>query len=160
MTLRMYNAVLFMNTIIHLLLKLRDVYSFSDGSNFKHLQIKKKIYKIFLENMLYKRDYLLIFLILCLTWLITYEGVAKKKNDVFKWCFPTSPLSRQMNWGILNKNFISDIVKYMKNYYVYRQNWKVTTISTIIIFFYTWSLVSVDRWEMLNTSRVKLQEKQ
>lgn len=76
----MYNAVLFMNTIIHLLLKLRDVYSFSDGSNFKHLQIKKKIYKIFLENMLYKRDYILIFLILCLTWLITYEGVAKKKT--------------------------------------------------------------------------------
>ena len=67
---------------------------------------------------------------------------------------------RQMNWGILNKNFISDIVKYMKNYYVYRQNWKVTTISTIIIFFYTWSLVSVDRWEMLNTFRVKLQERQ
>ena len=59
----------------------------------------------------------------------------QKKNDVFKWCFPTSPLSRQMNWGILNKNFISDIVKYMKNYYIYRQNWKVTTISTIIIFF-------------------------
>lgn len=57
----MYNAVLFMNTIIHLLLKLRDLYSFSDGSNFNIYKLRKKIYKIFLENMQYKRDYIVIF---------------------------------------------------------------------------------------------------
>ena len=57
----MYNAVLFMNIIIHLLLKLRDLYSFPDGSNFNIYKLGKKRYKIFLENMLYKRDYILIF---------------------------------------------------------------------------------------------------
>lgn len=56
----MYNAVLFMNTIIRLLLKLRDLYSFSDGSNFNIYKLIRKIYKIFLENMLYKRDYIVI----------------------------------------------------------------------------------------------------
>ena len=38
----MYNAVLFMNIIIHLLLKLRDLYSSPDGSNFNIYKLGKK----------------------------------------------------------------------------------------------------------------------
>ena len=45
----MHNAVLFMNTIIHLLLKLRYLYSFSDGSNFNIYKLRKKYTKSSLE---------------------------------------------------------------------------------------------------------------
>lgn len=68
----------------------------------------------------------------CLIWLITYEDVTKKK-DIFKECFTASPLSKQMNYETLFKDFFSDVLKCMKDYYLYRQNWEVTAISTSII---------------------------
>lgn len=52
-----------MDVTIHLLLKLRDVYSFSDGLKFNIYKSRKKyIQEPFLENVLYARDYNLIFL--------------------------------------------------------------------------------------------------
>lgn len=140
----MYNAGLFMNIIIHLLLKLRDLYSFPDQI-LTSTNLEKKYTKIFLENMLYKRDYILIFFNFMLN-LIDNIWKGCKKNDVFKWCFPTSPLSRQMNCGILNKNFISDVVKYMKNY-LYRQNWSYHYFNNYYFLIReVWSLSTDGKW--------------
>lgn len=106
-----------MDIIINLLLRLRDVYSFSSGSKFNIYKSRKKYMEPSLKNMLYERDYILIFLNFMLD-LIDNIWSGYKKKDVKTSLNSTSQpfsLRKQMNCETLFKDFISDVLNYMKD---------------------------------------------